>query len=265
MPDNLTTEQMEKLLKFTKKHTIQQLLLEKDECERYFRGIKKAEKIENGRLILSPGLAEGSRTIESSWSKSIERVFIPQQMLFSLSEEEKAMFPYPLYTLFEEKILERFLERLGFELLLQKIAEELNKMYSISVGQASAVLRKALGFKLNSGQRSFIHDLRLKIRRYKALVDNFEEYILKKAKHQQIPASFKEELTGEAELQDIKKVDKIEKRWSFANKLILKCIECNYTEDMPREILESDDFVPLPKHHQSPMMISMLDEKLLDY
>ncbi len=73
---------------------------------------------------------------------------------------------------------EQLQEKTGINSLILALAGDLHIKYdkAISMGQAEAVIRRVLGIKLDSKGRSQLHELRKKIRKYKRLISNFEEY-----------------------------------------------------------------------------------------
>jgi len=65
---------------------------------------------------------------------------------------------------------------------ISKIAYDLFIKFekTISQGQAEAIIRRVLGLKLSSTERSQLYELRKKVKKYKKFVSNFEEWGLEK-------------------------------------------------------------------------------------
>lgn len=75
-----------------------------------------------------------------------------------------------------EEILDLFVQQFGIDWVIIKLSSDLYELYekTISVGQIIAIMHKVLGIKLSSTERSQLHELRKKIRRYEKFLNYFE-------------------------------------------------------------------------------------------
>jgi GTPase SAR1 family protein len=77
-----------------------------------------------------------------------------------------------------EYTLNLFIEKFGIDWLLEKLSLDIYDLFekTISVGQIIAIMHKVLGIKLSSTERSQLHELRKKIRRYDKFLKYFGEW-----------------------------------------------------------------------------------------
>ena len=77
-----------------------------------------------------------------------------------------------------EYILNLFIEKFGIDWLLEKLSLDIYELFekTISVGQIIAIMHKFLGIKLSSTERSQLHELRKKIRRYDKFLKYFGDW-----------------------------------------------------------------------------------------
>ena len=77
-----------------------------------------------------------------------------------------------------ENLICNVVQNFGLNWLISTISSDIFKIYekSISRGQAEALIRRVLGFKLTSTGRSQLYELRRKIRRYEKFLNHFGEY-----------------------------------------------------------------------------------------
>jgi GTPase SAR1 family protein len=77
-----------------------------------------------------------------------------------------------------EHILSLFIGKFGIDWLLEKLSLDIYELFekTISVGQVIAILHKIIGIKLSSTERSQLHELRKKIRRYDKFLKHFGEW-----------------------------------------------------------------------------------------
>ncbi|MEJ2295186.1 MAG: hypothetical protein P8Y23_10505 [Candidatus Lokiarchaeota archaeon] len=77
-----------------------------------------------------------------------------------------------------EYILSLFIEKFGIDRLLEKLSLDIYELFekTISVGQVIAIMHKVLGIKLSSTERSQLHELRKKIRRYDKFLKYFGDW-----------------------------------------------------------------------------------------
>ena len=77
-----------------------------------------------------------------------------------------------------ETIIQSFIQLYGIDWVIVKISSDIYELYdkTISVGQIIAILHKVLGIRLSSTERSQLHELRKKIRRYEKFLNNFSEW-----------------------------------------------------------------------------------------
>jgi len=77
-----------------------------------------------------------------------------------------------------EDLIHNAVHNIGLNWLISTISSDIFKLYekSISRGQAEALIRRVLGFKLTSTGRSQLYELRKKIRRYEKFLNHFREY-----------------------------------------------------------------------------------------
>jgi GTPase SAR1 family protein len=77
-----------------------------------------------------------------------------------------------------EQILRILFHNFGIEIILEKISSDIYEMTekTISLGQIMALMHKVLGFTLSSTERSQLHELRKKIRRYGKFLAYFGEW-----------------------------------------------------------------------------------------
>lgn len=179
MTTNTTTQQIQSLMNFIARHQITELVLDQTESSAFFGGIPNTRDVIETRLFLQQAMAEGItyRTADITKKVIISREQIIGDIEFYAEYSQNMENSTNFYNPFVQKLLQLYIERLDLHSLLTKLATQINQRFPISQGQARAVLFKTLGFKLDSGTRSFLHDLRTKIRKYKELVMQFEEYV----------------------------------------------------------------------------------------
>jgi GTPase SAR1 family protein len=74
-----------------------------------------------------------------------------------------------------DRIIQSFIQLFGIDWVIIKLSSDIYELYekTISVGQIIAVMHKILGIRLSSTERSQLHELRKKIRRYQKLLNYF--------------------------------------------------------------------------------------------
>ncbi len=72
-------------------------------------------------------------------------------------------------------IIDSFIQSFGIDWVIIKLSSDIYELYekTISVGQIIAIMHKVLGIKLSSTERSQLHELRKKIRRYDKFLNYF--------------------------------------------------------------------------------------------
>jgi hypothetical protein len=72
-------------------------------------------------------------------------------------------------------IIHSFIQSFGIDWVIIKLSSDIYELYekTISVGQIIAIIHKVLGIKLSSTERSQLHELRKKIRRYDKFLNYF--------------------------------------------------------------------------------------------
>ena len=156
------------------------------------------------------------------------------------------------------RLFQRLTQKFDTDFVIEKIAEGTSQRYSISKGQSRAVLRKILGYPLTSGTRSFLSDLRIKLRKYRKLVLQFEDYVItegdKKLSNKVLMASLNHSFKSNPLLlekieNEIEKNPGLDKeRWREFKQMIDKLAEGAEDDDIP-------DLPPLEKsiHHSAPV------------
>jgi len=91
----------------------------------------------------------------------------------SLDLEESKVFNKNL-----EELIQYLVQKFDLNWLIWKISSDIYDLYdkTISQGQVIAILRKVLGLKLSSTERSQLYDLRKKIRKYELFLTHFGEW-----------------------------------------------------------------------------------------
>ena len=173
-------------------------------------------------------------------------------------------------------MLIQLFEKIGIWETIDKIAHETSLRYSISKGQAKAVIRKVLDEKLDSGSRSFLHDLRNKIRKYRELVEHFERYVIiptegpslneqelrdAYVKLKAVPVEERE--TGTmikmkefynhrnqimGNINKLEAVPKLEKPIYGLSPMFFVCAKCDYKEELGIDFIDSDEVNEIPIH-----------------
>ncbi|MCE7734288.1 MAG: hypothetical protein GPJ54_05365 [Candidatus Heimdallarchaeota archaeon] len=290
----LSANQLGLLTQFVTKHNILEIKLNQAESRYFFDFLEQGSELENSRILLQPAFAEG-RLRDKNGDLGI--VIIPKGHLFNSSEvqwEDGFDYAVNVHTNpFTLKLLEMFTTKMGYEILLTKLADELKELYPLSQGQAKAVMIKLLGFRLSSGTRSFLHDLRTKIRRYQGLIINFQEYVILSSDDVKLtPQTFSDELLSkfsdtdipnhllkikqekrlsghddrtqqllkrQAEIVQSKELPKIEKSYYLQNppNYEFVCLECKETISIKPEQLETDDILQTPDHCENSMTVRL--------
>jgi len=77
-----------------------------------------------------------------------------------------------------EELIQYLVQRFDLNWLILKLSSDIYDLYNktISQGQVIAILRKVLGLKLSSTERSQLHELRKKIKRYELFLTHFGEW-----------------------------------------------------------------------------------------
>lgn len=290
----LSANQLGLLTQFVTKHNIQEIKLNQVESRYFFDFLEQGAELEKSRILLQPAFAEGRLRNENG---DLEIVIIPKGHLFNSANvkwEDGFDHNVNIHTNpFTLKLLEMFTTKMGYEILLNKLAEELKDLYPLSQGQAKAVMIKFLGFRLSSGTRSFLHDLRTKIRRYQELIINFQEYVILSSDDIKLtPETFSHELlskfsdtdisnhllkikpekriTGhsdktsqllmrQAEIVQNKEMPKLEKSYYLQNNPTYEfvCLDCNKTTLIEPGQLETEDILQSPEHCGNSMTIRL--------
>ena len=296
----LKRDQLNMLTHFIWKHQIHEIELNQAESRYFFSEIDKSSEFDSSRIFLQPIIAEAKmrdRTRDMHGDlviKIIQRHKILQtdEIVFDDGFEPDGKTHFNPFT---RRFIEIFIEKMSLSLLLDKLAENLAFRFPISQGQAKAVMIKHLGITMSSGTRSFLHDLRVKIRKYQELVDNFQEYVMLPSDQERFsPYIFadelisrhstgelvkslkhvvqetretgqesrtKELLKGQKAIVKGKELPKLEKRFFEQDnpKFEFVCLNCDERIQVDTKQLEDDErFIQPPKHHGKEMTLKLV-------
>lgn len=294
----LNHNQLDQLTQFVTKHKIQEIQLNQAESRYFFDFLDQGKVLDSSRILLQPAFAQGIIRIKHT---NMKVIIIPRRRLLRSTkiqwEDGFDQTNNSHINPFTKRFFEIFMAKMGYDLLLTKLADQLNNQFPLSQGQAKAIILKQLGFKLTSGTRSFLHDLRNKIRKYQDLIVNFQEYVI--LPHDDVkltPQTFVEEfkfkfstggvsshlehitptpnikgskliinelLQKRDEIVKSEEMPKLEKRFFLQDSPEFEyfCTVCNYSKLIDKQQLDDDRLIQTPQHCENSMIVRLKSSK----